>query len=52
MGAALALVADLIAQMPWSAIVLPLNAVTSLIGAPVIAWVILRRRNLKETFAT
>jgi iron complex transport system permease protein len=52
MGAALALIADLIAQMPWSSIVLPLNAVTSLIGAPVIAWVILRRRNLRETFAT
>jgi len=52
MGAAMALVADLIAQMPWSSVVLPLNAVTSLIGAPVIAWVILRRRNLRETFAT
>ncbi len=52
MGAALALVADLIAQMPWSSVVLPLNAVTSLIGAPVIAWVILRKRNLRETFAT
>jgi iron complex transport system permease protein len=52
MGAVLALFSDLIAQMPGSPIVLPLNAVTSLIGTPVIVWVILRRRNLRETFAS
>ncbi|MEZ4670993.1 MAG: iron ABC transporter permease [Anaerolineae bacterium] len=51
LGGALALLADLIAQVPGSQIVLPLNAVTALIGAPVVVWVILRRRNLRETFA-
>lgn len=51
LGAALALIADLIAQVPGSETILPLNAVTALIGAPVVAWVILRRRNLREAFA-
>ena len=50
-GACLALLADLIAQMPGSEVVLPLNAVTALIGAPVVIWVILSRRNIRETFA-
>ncbi len=52
MGALLALAADLIAQLPGSDAVLPLNAVTSLIGAPVVIWVILGRVNLKSTFAS
>jgi iron complex transport system permease protein len=47
MGAIVALTADLLAQLPGSQTVLPLNAVTALIGAPVVAWVILRRRNLE-----
>jgi iron complex transport system permease protein len=50
MGAIVALTADLIAQLPGSQTVLPLNAVTALIGAPVVAWVILRKRNLRATF--
>ncbi len=50
MGGVLALLADMISQMPGNQIVLPLNAVTSLIGAPVVIWVILRRRNLRQTF--
>ncbi len=45
MGAILALVADLVAQLPGSQIVLPLNAVTALIGTPVVTWVILRRNS-------
>ena len=46
-----ALVADLIAQLPGSQVTLPLNAVTALIGAPVVTWVILRQRNLRSSFA-
>ncbi|VAW31433.1 Vitamin B12 ABC transporter, permease protein BtuC, partial [hydrothermal vent metagenome] len=51
LGGMVALVADLIAQLPGSQIRLPLNAVTALIGAPVVTWVILRRRNLRASFA-
>ena len=51
-GAILALVSDLIARMPGSQHALPLNAVTALLGAPVVTWVILRRRNLRSSFAS
>jgi iron complex transport system permease protein len=51
LGSITALAADLIAQLPGSQTVLPLNAITALIGAPVVAWVILSRRNLKSSFA-
>lgn len=52
MGALVALVAALIAQVPGSNLSLPLNAITALLGAPVVIWVILRRRNLRESFAS
>ncbi|MEC4812870.1 MAG: iron ABC transporter permease [Scytonema sp. PMC 1069.18] len=48
MGAILALVADLLSQLPGSGIVLPLNSVTALIGTPVVTWVILRRNSPKS----
>ncbi len=40
-GVVLALGCDLIARLPGSEASLPLNAVTSLLGAPVVAWVLL-----------
>lgn len=43
LGGTLALLADLIAQVPGQQIVLPLNAVTALLGAPVVIGVLLRR---------
>ena len=45
MGAILALIADLVSQLPGSETVLPLNSVTALIGTPVVMWVILHRRS-------
>lgn len=39
-GACLALIADIIASVPGYSITLPLNAITSLIGAPVVIWII------------
>lgn len=42
-GATLALVAELVAQLPGTQGVLPLNAVTAMIGAPVVIWVLIRR---------
>lgn len=50
LGSIVALAADLLAQLPGSQAVLPLNAVTALIGSPVIVWLILRRKNLQRTF--
>ena len=51
-GAALALLAALIAELPGSNLVLPLNAVMALLGAPVVIHVLLRRRNLGRAFAS
>lgn len=50
LGAATAVVADLIASLPGLRIVLPLNAVTALIGAPVVIAVIIRRGGLGGEF--
>jgi iron complex transport system permease protein len=44
LGGSVMLVSDIISQLPGSEKVLPLNAVTSLIGIPVVIWVILRNR--------
>ncbi len=51
LGATLALLSDLIAHLPGSQFVLPLNAVTSLIGAPIVIWFILHRKNLGQAFS-
>ncbi len=46
-GANLALLCNLLARMPGMDISLPINAVTSLIGAPVVIWVIVKRSKIK-----
>ncbi len=45
-GAILMLLCDAVAQLPGSASVLPINAITSIIGAPVVIWLLLRKRNI------
>lgn len=49
-GASFALLADLIAQMPGSQRVLPLNVVMSVFGVPVILWIVLRQPQLRQPF--
>lgn len=46
LGANVALVADLLSRLPGREESLPLSAVTSLLGAPVLLWVVLRQRSL------
>ncbi|PKD16982.1 iron ABC transporter [Salegentibacter salinarum] len=43
-GAALMLICDIAAQMPGQEYTLPINAITSLIGAPVVIWLLVRKR--------
>jgi iron complex transport system permease protein len=50
LGACLLLICDLIAQVPNYDLILPINAVTSLFGAPVVIWLILRRKNISKNF--
>jgi iron complex transport system permease protein len=45
-GAILLLLCDTIAQLPSSSYILPINAITSIVGAPVVIWLLLRRRNM------
>ncbi len=45
-GASIMLICDTIAQVPNSAFTLPINAITSLIGAPVVIWLLLKKRSL------
>src|SRR5690554_277157 len=45
-GSLLMLICDTIAQMPFSAFTLPINAITSLVGAPVVIWLLVRKRKL------
>lgn len=50
-GAIVAVTADLIAQVPGSQFVLPINVVTSLFGAPFVLWVVLKKRRGSATFS-
>jgi len=45
-GAILLLLCDTIAQVPSSSYVLPINAITSVIGAPVVIWLLVRKRKM------
>jgi len=49
-GAGVMLASDIISQLPGSDSVLPLNAITSLIGIPVVVWVIFRNRRYSGLF--
>ena len=45
-GAIIMLICDSIAQMPTSEFTLPINAITSLFGAPIIIWLLIRKRKV------
>jgi iron complex transport system permease protein len=45
-GAIMMLICDSISQMPGSDITLPINAVTSIFGAPIIIWLLIRKRKM------
>ena len=45
-GAIVMLICDSIAQLPTSDYTLPINAITSLIGAPVVIWLLVRKRKM------
>ncbi len=45
-GAILMLIADMIAQLPTSEFTLPINAITSLFGAPIVIWLLIRKNKI------
>ena len=48
-GASLMLFCDILSQLPGTSHILPINAITALIGAPVVIWVIMRRRKISNS---
>jgi len=44
LGAIIMLLCDLISQLPGANFTLPINAVTSMIGAPMVIWLISKRK--------
>ena len=45
-GALTMLICDSISQLPGSDITLPINAVTSIFGAPIVIWLLIRKRKM------
>jgi iron complex transport system permease protein len=45
-GAIIMLICDSITQLPGTDMVLPINAITSIIGAPVVIWLLMRKRKI------
>ncbi len=45
-GAIIMLICDSISQVPGSDITLPINAVTSIFGAPIVIWLLIRKRKM------
>ncbi len=45
-GAITMLVCDMVSQLPGSDLTLPINAVTSIVGAPVVIWLLVSKRKL------
>jgi iron complex transport system permease protein len=38
---------DMVSQMPGFDFTLPINAITSIIGAPVVIWLIVRKKSIQ-----
>jgi iron complex transport system permease protein len=46
LGAIIMLICDVIAQLPTSEFTLPINAITSLFGAPIVIWLLIQKKKL------
>jgi len=47
LGAIIMLICDIFTHIPNTDITLPINAVTSIIGAPIVIWLMIRKRDFK-----
>lgn len=46
LGAVVMVISDIISQLPGSQQILPINSVTSVLGVPVVIWIILRKQRI------
>jgi iron complex transport system permease protein len=49
-GAVTLLISDIISTLPGGGQIIPVNTVTSLIGIPVVLWIIIGRKGLGRRF--
>lgn len=47
LGAIIMLLCDFLSQLPNNNVVLPINATTSIVGAPVVIWLLIRKKNYR-----
>lgn len=50
LGAAIMLLSDILAHLPSDGTSLPINSITSLIGIPIILWILFGKKKLSQTF--
>ncbi|MAD97305.1 MAG: iron ABC transporter [Flavobacteriaceae bacterium] len=46
LGAIILLICDIVAQLPNNEITLPINAITSIFGAPVVIWLLIKKKKI------
>lgn len=46
-GAIIMLICDTISQLPGTDLILPINAITSIIGAPIVIWLLVRKKSFQ-----
>jgi len=44
------LLSDVLAQLPGNGVKLPINSVSSIIGIPIILWIIFKKRSISKSF--
>lgn len=49
-GGVAMLLSDIVSQLPGSDVILPINSVTSLLGIPIVIWIIMRNKNYSRIF--
>ena len=47
LGGIMMLICDIITQMPYLSMTLPINAITSIMGAPVVIWLLIGKKNIQ-----
>jgi iron complex transport system permease protein len=49
-GALLMIVCDILSHLPGIQFSLPVNAITALLGSPIVIWIIIKQKNLRRAF--
>lgn len=47
-GSSVLLISDLISQLPGNGVILPINTITSLLGIPIVVWIIFKNQRISS----